>query len=142
MLIREPDTRSPAFILNLTVIGLVIEGLVLASAQAAEKLNLIEGLAGQGLIFLLGLSLLYLGAQLLAARFAVPIVAGMSLSLLGAMLGWLGAFAGVMILLSAVGMLLVSFVWLPLAAVLRRGWKRPLWRAADQVHTARKSAVG
>lgn len=142
MLIREPDTRSPAFLLTVAALGVAIEALVLLSAQAADKLDLLEGVVGRGLLFLLGLSLVYLGAQVLRARFAVPIVAGMSLCLLGAMLGWLAVFAGLMFFLAALGTLLFSFLWLPLAAVLRRAWRRPPWRAAELAAASRKPVIG
>ncbi len=142
MLVREPDTRSPSFFATMGVIGVIIEFLVLISAQAASRLDLIDGLAGQGLMFLLVLSLVYLGSQVLGLLHAIPPVAGMSLALLATLLGWLGAFAAFMMLLTCIGMLLVSFVWLPVAAVLRRTGRKGGWKAASMPLTARSSDAG
>lgn len=135
MFVREPDTRSPAFYATMWVLGLVIDVLFMVTLTAADKLDLALTLPGQGLMFLLGLSLVYLGAQILHARLGIPLVAGMSLSLLAALLSWVATVGIAMLVLACFGMVIVSFVYVPLA------WLRSLSRRASKPRGAGKTML-
>ncbi|GEM_PF-3771406 len=113
MLVRESDYRSPSFWASMWVVGTVFEVVVLLSAFAADRLDLLGTLPGHVLFFVLGLCMVYLGAQVLQWRHSIPTQAGMSLSLLAGMLAWLGSAVMVAMVVVFVGSLLFSFVWVP-----------------------------
>lgn len=125
MFVREPDTRSPSFYASMWVLGLVIDVLFLVTLKAADRIDVALTIPGQGLMFLLGLSLVYLGAQILKARHEIPLIAGMSLTLLAGLLSWLATVGVLMLVLACFGMVIVSFFWLPIAWLRLLFHRRP-----------------
>ena len=113
MLVRKPRYNDPGLFAVLLALGLAIElavfvvGRFWAARYSAEPLSL------GPVVFVLSLSCVYLGAQILNGLYAIELVAGMSLTLLAAMVAWVGLGLALIVLVFLMGITVYAVFAIP-----------------------------
>jgi hypothetical protein len=98
---------------TLLVLGLFAEVAIWLIASFWATRYGVDGWSLRGVIFAISVCCLYLGSQVLAAAFGIETVAGLSLTLLSAMLAWAGAIAALLGLVFLVCLTAYSVVAIP-----------------------------
>jgi hypothetical protein len=107
MLVHKPTFTGPRFWVCLAILGLLTEAAVLIVAGFWATRHGADSVTMGPVLFALSLACLYVSSQILTAMFAIDTTAGMSLSLLAAMVAWLAALG----LLLFVGFLMLLAVY-------------------------------
>jgi hypothetical protein len=113
MLQRRPQFRSPLLWPFLLLFGLAAEVVISLVASWWATRYGVDSLTLGPVLFGVGICCVYLGSQLLGALFAIDTVAGMSLSLLAAMLAWVGVIGAICFLAFLVVLGLYAVIGIP-----------------------------
>lgn len=109
----ELRMEGPKFWAALLCIGVAIEALAVVGTRFWLGRYSADPLSIGPFLFVLCLCSIFIGAQVLHALFNIDTVAGMSLSLLAAMVGWFGVAGATAWLLFLIGLAIHSMVRVP-----------------------------
>lgn len=117
MLIRTPQWKSYSLYVALFVCGILLEALVYSLATFWAARFSASPLSLGPVMFLASICFVYGASQVLNALFHIPVIAGMSLTLLSGMISWLGAIAFLLFLVLALSMAIYALIGVPVRIV-------------------------
>jgi len=118
MLVRVPQFRSPTLPVALLVLGLLLEAAVFFVGNYWARRYSPDAPTLGPILLVLSSAGIYLSTQILHLFYAIPPVAGASLSLLAAMLAWVGLALLVIWFALAVALALSALVIVPARLVV------------------------